>query len=63
MASTFLYAADDRGTVIDVIFNKYCGNKIIGLSATELQAIYETIRTDGLSERQIEASLKTVGKT
>ena len=63
MAAISLSGADDKEYVMDVIFNTYCSNKIQGLSPAELQRLYETIRPDGLSYRQIEASVSAVCET
>ena len=62
MAATSLPYHGSNFTMIDVIFNKYCSDKVQGLTANELQELYESIRPDGLSIKQIQASLRTVGE-
>eukprot|EP00794_Sanderia_malayensis_P004876 gene4876-5515_t len=63
MAVTLINSAGDLEAVTDVIFNTYCGNKIQGLTADELQALYQTLRPDCLSVGQIKASLEVVCET
>lgn len=60
MAATRLIRNANKNTVVEVLFNKYCSDKIQGLKVEELQHLYETIRPDSLSLKQIEASLRTV---
>ena len=60
MAAIKLVNTGNSRAVLEVIFNKYCSDKIQGLTAEELQKLYESIRPDGLGIKQINASLKTV---
>ena len=60
MAASGVLGGSNRSTVIDVMFNRYCSDKIQGLSAHELELIYQTIRPDGLNLKQIEASSRMV---
>ena len=60
MAATNLPYHGSKNAVIDVIFNKYCADKVQGLTAIELQELYQSVRPDGLNIKQIEASLRTV---
>ena len=60
MAATSLPYYGNKYGIVDVIFNKYCSDKVQGLTAKELQELYESIRPGSLSIKQIEASLKTV---
>lgn len=60
MAATRLVQSGNQNAVVEFLFNKYCSDRIQGLTAMELQNLYETLRPDGLSIKQIEASQKTV---